>query len=116
MTISVYSESPSPLGTSVYRFDGVNVPAQFIPTLVFSAVKNNAGTNVNVRVKIDYPIVVTTDGITSAPNHFISTFDFTALQSVLNVTERTRVLDELIAFLTSHKASIINGSVRPITP
>lgn len=114
MTISVYSESSSPLGTSIYRFDGVNVPAQFIPTLLFSATQNKAGTNVNMRIRIEFPLVVTVDGITSAPNKFVCNLDFTALQSVTNSAERTRVLDELIAFLTANKARIASGSVRPV--
>ena len=114
MTISVYSLSASPLGKSIYRFNEVTAPAQFVPELVVTTVQNASGTNINYKVDVDYPLLVTTDGVTTAPNHFKIRFEFTSLRSVISSTERERIVDEFIAFLTSHKGELMAGSARPL--
>lgn len=114
MSVHAYLTSSSPLGKSVYLFDGVTAPAQYVPTLTFSAEMNKSGTNTNVKVDIDFPLLTVVDGVTSSLNSFKAKFEFTSLRSVINDTERERVIDELIAFLTSKKSSIMAGSVLPV--
>lgn len=116
MSVHVYSESPSPLGTSTYLFDNVNAPAQWIPSITFTAARNKTDTNTNVTVKTEYPLLTTVDGVTTNKNTFVASVHFTALRSVVNDTERARALDETIAFLTAHRESILHGSVRAIPP
>lgn len=109
MTISVYSASQGPIGRTEYRFVGVTAPAQYIPRLTMTTKQNTAGTNVDSRIDVSYPLVTEVDGVSTAPNTFRASVTFTALQSVVNNTERVRVLDELIAFLTANKTKIVNG-------
>lgn len=111
MSVSLYSQSASPLGTSIYRFVGVAVPAQFIPTLVFSAKSNNAGTNNWVKVNTKYPLISEIDGVNTETNAFVMTTEFSALQSVIADTERERIFDEHVAFLVAHKLDILDGKV-----
>ena len=114
MALTIYSQSASPLGTTIYRFTGIVAPAQFVPTLTVTTSRNRTGTNVMYKAVVDYPLITTVDGVTLAPNHFKFNFEFTALQSVENNSERERVLDEVIAFLTAHRDEITAGSARPI--
>lgn len=114
MAVSLYIQSSSPLGKSVYTFTGVTAPAQYIPLLNFSAEMNKSGTNTNVKVDIDYPLLTVVDGVTSSLNSFKAHFSFTSLRSVINDTERARAFDEMVAFLTANKARILAGSVLPV--
>lgn len=114
MAIVLYAGSPAPLGESTYRMDDIVVPTQFKPTLVASATKNAQGSNVNVRVKATYPIAVKdTAGVWAAKNQIVCTVNFTALQNVLADVEKTRLIDEVISYLTANKAKIISGSIKP---
>ena len=112
MAFTVRSPSAAPLGTAVYADTAVSVPAQFQPTITFSAKANGTGSNHNVTVKAVYPLAVQKDGIWSAPNTFQATFSFTSLQNVMNDTERAAILDALIKFLTDNKAVISKGVTR----
>lgn len=112
MTVSIYSQSASPLGSSTYRFDGVAAPAQFIPTLTFEAKANGSGTNNWVRVDSTYPLITVVDGVTTQTDAFRMKSEFTALQNVIADTERERLFDEHVAFLVAQKANILAGKVR----
>lgn len=112
MTVSIYSQSASPLGSSIYRFDSVAAPAQFIPTLTFQAKANGSGTNNWVTVDTVYPLIVVVDGVTTQTDAFRFKSEFTALQNVIADSERERLFDEHVAFLTAHKADILAGKVR----
>ena len=113
MTISVYSSSDTPIGETIYTFDGVVAPAQFVPTLTVTTERNSSGTNTQYRVHVEYPLVTTVDGITSAPNTLKANFNFTALRNVLNEAEKTRVINEIAAFLTAELTNIITGNAKP---
>lgn len=113
MTISVYSSSATPLGETIYTFDGVTAPAQYVPTLTVTTERNATGTNTQYRIHIEYPLVTTIDGVTSAPNTLKANFNFTALRNVLNTAEKTRVITELSAFLTAELTNIIEGNAKP---
>lgn len=112
MSITLYSESPAPIGTSIYTFDGVSVPAQYVPRLTVSTKQNASGTNIDYKINIDYPITATVDGVITAPNTFRCTFSFTALRTVLEPTVRQRILDEIRAFLVSEDDNIQTGNAR----
>lgn len=112
MTVSIYSQSASPLGSSTYRFDGVAAPAQFIPTLTFEAKANGSGTNNWIRVDSTYPLITVVDGVTTQTDAFRMKSEFTALQNVIADSERARLFDEHVAFLTAQKANILAGKVR----
>lgn len=112
MAFTVRSPSAAPLGTAVYADNAVNVPAQFQPTITFTAKANGTGSNHNVSVKVVYPLAVQKDGIWSATNTFQALFSFTSLQNVINDAERVATLDALIKFLTDNKTVISKGVTR----
>lgn len=114
MSLTPYSVSASPLGESIYRFAGVDVPAQYVPELVHTTVQNKLGTNINNVIRIAAPITVNIDGVTTSVNKFIAEFKFTALRSVKEDTMRLRVIDEMIAYLTANRNNIAIGSSRPV--
>lgn len=114
MSLTPYSVSASPLGTSIYRFASVDAPAQYVPELVHTTVQNKTGTNINNVIRISAPITAVVDGVTTSANKFIAEFKFTALRSVKEDTMRIRVLDEMIAYLTANRNNIANGSSRPV--
>lgn len=112
MSITVYSESSGPIGQTIYTFVGVTAPAQFVPRLVATTKRNNAGTNIDYRVAADYPIISTVDGKNVVTDTFRAHFSFTALQSVINMEERGRLFDEVVAFLVKERDHILDGNVR----
>lgn len=112
MSINVYSESAGPIGQTIYKFDSVVAPAQFVPALVATTKRNNAGTNVDYRIAADYPIISVVDGKNVVTDTFRCHFSFTALQSTISGTERGRLFDEVIAFLIKEKDHILDGNVR----
>lgn len=112
MSYQLYSQSAGPLGVSHYRLSDVSAPAQFVPTLTFSAVQNSSGTNTNVSLTSEYPIVTEVDGVNVANNRFRMVTTFTALRNIKNDTERARIFDEHVQFLIDHRDVAINGAVR----
>lgn len=115
MAVSLQVSSPGPLGVSWYVFTGITAPAQYMPTVRFEAIMNKPRSNTNMKVDMEYPLLQVVDGVTSVTNTFKSSFTFTALRGVSSDTERMRVLDEMIAFLTANKARIAVGSVLPVS-
>lgn len=121
MAISIWSQSTAPLGKSIYRFVGVDAPAQFVPTLSFEAKMNNVGTNTWVKIDTSYPILATIEGVLTETSKFKMYTEFSALQNVLAGTERARMFDEHVRFLLTHKTAILNGNIvadadTPIVP
>lgn len=118
MALAIWSSSPSPLGTSIYRFVGISAPAQFMPTLKYEASMNKSGTNTWVRVDTRYPLLATVDGVITETDQLRMYSEFSALQNVVAATERERLFDEHVRFLLANKPGIINGNVTttPITP
>lgn len=115
MSITKYSESAGPIGQSIYTFTGVVVPAQFMPRLVATTTVNKAGTNVEFKISVNYPLVSTVDGANVALNTLRANFSFTALQSVINTEEKSRVLTELVDYIIANKENIIEGNVLSVT-
>lgn len=111
MAISIYSASTSPLGKSLYRYTGIDAPAMFIPTLTFEARQSAQGKNVWVTVNSEYPIIAVVDGVTTVTDTFKIKSEFTALQNITAATERERLFDEFVAFLTANKVKILAGKV-----
>lgn len=118
MALSVWSQSTSPLGRSIYRFVGVSAPAQFVPTLNYEARMNGPGTNTWVKIDSRYPILATVDGIVTETDNFRMTTEFSCLQNIIAQTERERLFDEHARFLLANRLGIINGNVTtaPVTP
>lgn len=112
MSYTLYSQSAGPLGVSHYRLSDVRAPAQFVPTLTFSAVQNSSGTNTNVSLTSEYPIVTEVDGVNVANNRFRMVATFTALRNITNEEERARIYDEHVQFLVDQRNVAINGAVR----
>lgn len=112
MSYTLYSQSAGPLGVSYYRLSDVDAPAQFIPTLTFAAVQNSSGTNTNVSLTSEYPIVSEVDGVNVANNRFRMVTTFTALRNITNERERARIFDEHVQFLLDQRNVLINGAVR----
>lgn len=111
MAIAIYSASTSPLGKSIYRFTGIDAPAMYIPTLTFEARQSAQGKNVWVTVNGEYSITAIVDGITTVTDTFKMKSEFTALQNITATTERERLFDEHVAFLTANKVKILAGKV-----
>lgn len=111
LTLTLRSPSAAPLGTAVYTDNTVQVPAQFKPTLTFTAKENATGSNVNMTAKLVYPLATQVNGVWEAKSQFTATFSFNALQSVLNEAERAAVLETMAQFITDHKTKIAQGSV-----
>lgn len=116
MSYVIYSASPAPLGVSEYRLVGVDAPAQYVPRIIASTSRNASGTNIDYRLKSDYPLLVTVDGVITNNNTFRMETKFSALQNVLNDTERARIFDEHVQFLVDNRSKILNGDVTPVTP
>lgn len=113
MAITLYSASQSPLGTSIYTFTGVSAPAMYTPRLFKKAVRNKSNTNIEVTVDTNFPLVTEEEGIYTVRNTFKMRTTFTALQSVISNTERERIFDEHVAYLTAQKAKILIGDATP---
>lgn len=114
MSLIPYSVSASPLGVSIYHFDNIDAPAQYVPELVHTTVQNRIGTNINNVIRINAPITAEVDGVIVSSNKFVAEFKFTALRSVKEDTMRFRVIDELVAYLIANRDNIANGSSRPV--
>lgn len=113
MAIELYSASQSPLGTSIYTLSGVDAPAMYVPRLYKKTVRNKSNTNIEVTIDTNYPLVTEEAGTYAVRNTFKMRTTFTALQSVISNTERARIFDEHVAYLTAQKAKILIGDATP---
>lgn len=111
MAYQAYSTSQGPLGTSTFRLVGVTAPAQFQPSMVFSATQNSSGTNTNVKLDSTYPLLTEVDGVYTSANQFRMKTEFSALRSVIDDTERARIFDEHVQFLLDKRDLILQGAV-----
>lgn len=115
MTLAIYSASQGPIGQTVYTFTGVNVPAIYVPTLTETTRANKSKTNIDYSILVEYPVVATVEGVTTAPNTFRVAFSFTALRIVVATAERERALDEFISFISApeNRKRILEGNAKP---
>lgn len=111
MAIAAYSKSSGPIGQSIYTFVGVTAPQQFMPRLVATTKLNKAQTNTDFRISVSYPLLSVVDGVEANLNTIRCSVSFSALRNVIATAEKTRVLDEIIGYLTANKAKIIAGDV-----
>lgn len=118
MALAIWSASTAPLGTSVYRFVGIDAPAQYLPTLNYEAKMNTAGSNTWVRIDTRYPLLSTVEGVITKTNEFKMYTEFSALNSVVAQDERARLFDEHVLFLLKNRPGILAGNVvtAPVTP
>ena len=93
-----------------YRVEDTSIPPMFRRTLVLTAKPNSSGTNVNVAFKLVTPVVVTVNGVTSAPNRRVITGSFTSLQNVIDAADGQDILD-LATALIALKSQFVNGSL-----
>lgn len=118
MALAIWSASTAPLGTSVYRFVGIDAPAQYLPTLNYEAKMNTAGSNTWVRIDTRYPLLSTVEGVITKTNEFKMYTEFSALNSVVAQDERSRLFDEHVLFLLKNRPGILAGNIvtAPVTP
>lgn len=118
MALAIWSASTAPLGTSVYRFVGIDAPAQYLPTLNYEAKMNTAGSNTWVRIDTRYPLLSTVEGVITKTNEFKMYTEFSALNSVVAQDERARLFDEHVLFLLKNRPGILAGNIvtAPVTP
>lgn len=93
-----------------YRVEDSSIPPMFRRTLVLTAKPNAAGTNVNVAFKLVSPVVVTVNGVPTAPNRRVITGSYTSLQNVIDTSEGQDILD-LATALTALKTQFVNGTL-----
>lgn len=93
-----------------YRVEDTSIPPMFRRTLVLTAKPNSSGTNVNVAFKLVSPVVVTVNGVMSAPNRRVITGSFTSLQNVIDSSNGQDIID-LATALTALKTQFVNGSL-----
>lgn len=94
-----------------YRIEDTTIPPMFRRTLVLTAKPNAAGTNVNVAFKLITPIIVTENGVITAPNRRVISGTFTSLQNVLDASNGKDV-EDAAAVLTALKPHFVNGSLQ----
>lgn len=117
MSLVVYQLSQGPIGSSIYNFASVSAPQQFMPTLTAKTSVNTPKTNTKVEINVEYPLMQTVDSVsTYSGNTIRASFNFTALRNVSALSEKLRVIDEMIAYLTANKNNLANGNVLPVTP
>ena len=93
-----------------YRVEDTSIPPMFRRTLVLTAKPNSSGTNVNVAFKLVTPVIVTVNGVMSAPNRRVITGSFTSLQNVIDPSNGQDIID-LATALTALKTQFVNGSL-----
>lgn len=109
MSLTILSKQTDALGTDVYRSTDSTIPMAFRPSVEMSAALNPKKTSVSMTVKSLYPLVNTVDGVPVSQNQFLMVTKFTALQHVVNDTERAKIFDDHIAFLEAARSAILEG-------
>lgn len=110
MSMSIRYVATAPIGSSQLQINGVTAPAQFVPRFLIDTRYTSNGANVSWRLRGEYPLINTVDDVVVNNNTFRLSFEFTALQNVSNLAERTALLDNFIAFVTANKSRILDGS------
>lgn len=110
MSYKPYTLSQGVIGTSVFTLLGVTAAPLFVPRIEYTATPNRTKTNIKTIVNITFPITATVDGLEIQRALLRGRFEFDAVQTITATSEKTRVLDEMIAFLTEYKVAIVNGS------
>lgn len=112
MSLVAYSISQGPIGQSIWQFSGVSAPQQFMPLLKATTAVNASRTSTKYSVAVEYPLMSTVNGQdVYSGNTLRAHFDFSALRNVIADTEKLRVIDELVDFLTANRLNIAAGNV-----
>lgn len=106
----VFSAPTSAYDPAVYRWEDTSIYPMFRPTIKLSGRPNKNGTNVNMKLRIDVPIVQknTTLDTQTSTNKAVATLDFTSLQNT-DVKGVQEAIDAVIAAATALKANLVNG-------
>lgn len=113
--IKILSKDNSPYGKDFYRDINAAVPAAFRATHEHSCDMNKSGTNSNVNVRTQVPVVFTIDNRAASTNAFSVRTYFTSLQHITSDAERNKAIDEHIKFLILARSDIMAGTL-PDTP
>lgn len=106
----LFSAPTSAYDPAIYRWEDTSVYPMYRPTIKLSGRPNKNGTNVNMKLRIDVPIVQvnTTLNTQTSTNKAVATLDFTSLQNS-DVKGVQEAVDALIAAAAAFKANLVNG-------
>lgn len=109
--IKILSKDNSPYGKDFYRDTDATVPAAFRATHEHNCDMNKSGTNSNVNIRTQVPVVYTIDNRSASANAFSTRTYFTSLQHITSDTEREKAFDEHLKFLILARADVMAGTL-----
>lgn len=105
----VFNQPSGSNDPAVWRRENTAVPPMFRPTITQTARSNKTGTNVNVMVKVNVPVVDTDPaGKQSSSNTVIAQATVTSLQNIVG-NHTANAIEALILALTEQKDAIVAG-------
>lgn len=109
--IKILSKDNSPYGKDYYRDTDATVPAAFRATHEHSCDMNKSGTNSNVNIRTQVPVVYEIDNRSASANAFSMRTYFTSLQHITSEVEREKAFDEHIKLLVLARADVLTGTL-----
>lgn len=108
LTFAPFSAPSSNGDPAIWRVEDSSLAPMHRPTIRLSGNLNSTGTNANMVLKVQIPVVKVVDGIATSSNTAIASANITALQNVTG-EDVGNGIDALIAGLTQLKDSIAAG-------
>lgn len=109
--IKILSKDNSPYGKDYYRDTDATVPAAFRATHEHNCDMNKSGTNSNVNIRTQVPVVYAIDNRSASTNAFSTRTYFTSLQHITSDIERKKAYDEHLKFLVLARADVLAGTL-----
>lgn len=111
MTIyTIVQKNNDLLGLDLWRDANSAIPLLYRPTLSHVSRANATGTNINQTIDSIVPVIRLVDGLAVSTDAFKATFKFSALQHIVETELREQCFDAMLAYLTTNRTAIINGS------
>lgn len=101
-------------GRDLYRASIAGVPLGFQPTLEHVVRQSANKNNNNTTIEAISPIVRLVDGLAVSTDAYKASFKFTALQHVEDDKAADLVIDAVLAYIGTHRATIKAG-LKPTT-
>lgn len=108
LTFEPFSAPSSNGDPAIWRVEDPSIAPMHRPTIRLSGKTNSTGTNANMVLKVQIPVVQVVGGIAASSNTAIASANVTALQNVTG-EDVDNCIDALIAGLTQLKVSIVAG-------